>query len=90
MFDNIPAVGQLFKILFEKQEKTGFSDPYRVCQRIVNLAYTASQNPNEDTPWSRSLKQYGVAGAEGGKVDDITLVLSRVVTRETATSTTMW
>lgn len=90
MFDNIPALGQLFKILFEKQEKTGFSDPYRVCQRIVNVAHTASQNPNEDTPWSRSLKQYGVAGAEGGKVDDITLVLSRVVTRETSTSTTMW
>lgn len=90
MFDNIPAVGQLFKILFEKQERTGFSDPYRVCQRIVNLAYNASQNQHEDTPWSRSLRQYGVAGAEGGKVDDITVLLARVVTRESAAATTMW
>lgn len=90
VFDNIPGLGQIFKILFEKQERAGFSDPYRVCQRIVTSAYNASQNPNEDTPWSRSLKQYGVAGAEGGKVDDITLVLSRVVTRETASNTTMW
>ena len=90
IFDAVPVVGPFLKAFLGGTERTGFADPYRVAQRIVNLAYKNSVSTTEDTPWSRSLKQYGVEGAEGGKVDDITLVLARVVARETAQQTTMW
>jgi protein phosphatase PTC7 len=90
IFDQIPGIGNFLKQLLGKAEKTGFADPYRTAQRIVNLAQAASTSPTEDTPWSRSLRQFGVAGAEGGKVDDITLVLARVVTRDFASQGTLW
>ncbi|KAG8347965.1 putative Protein phosphatase 2C Stage II sporulation protein E (SpoIIE) [Trypanosoma vivax] len=87
--ERVPLVGFLLGPLFAN-DKVAYVDPQRVAQRIVQDAYKVSVNREAHTPWSSMLQKFGAADAKGGKVDDITIVLSRVVTREELNSTNVW
>jgi protein phosphatase PTC7 len=90
VYDGIPLVGKLLKMIMGPQQRTQFTDPYRVVQRLCSDAYKASLDAKGDTPWADTLKAVGVEHAEGGKVDDITVLVSKVTTRAELMDTTMW
>lgn len=85
----IPLVGFWLSGLLE-HDKMQYVDPYRVAQRVVADAYKTSINPEANTPWASMLRQFGETAAKGGKPDDITLLLSRVSTREDLNNNTPW
>ena len=85
----IPLVGFRHSGQLE-HEKKQYVDPYRVAQRVVADAYKTSINPEANTPWASMLRQFGETAAKGGKPDDITLLLSRVSTREDLNNNTPW
>lgn len=88
LFDQVPLVGGLLRyVMGGGTERTGNSDPYRVAQRICHQAHLQACSADADTPWARSMKHFGIENASGGKVDDVTVLLSRVVRRETAMNT---
>lgn len=89
-YDGIPIVGRPLKFILGPQQKTQFADPYRVVQRLCSDAYKTSIDTKAETPWAENLKYIGVEHAEGGKVDDITVVVSRITTRGDMMDTTMW
>lgn len=73
----IPVLGSWLGYAMGGQT-VAFTDPYRVARRLVMDASTNSLSKTASTPWSVLLKQEGVAGAAGGKSDDITVVLGRI------------
>lgn len=85
----IPFVGFFLSGMLA-DEKVEYVDPYRVAQRIVSDAYKTSVNPEANSPWASMLRQYGQTDAKGGKPDDITVLLSRVSTREELSNNTSW
>ncbi|KAK7194517.1 Protein phosphatase 2C/Stage II sporulation protein E (SpoIIE) [Novymonas esmeraldas] len=85
----IPLIG-FFLSGFLADEKVEYVDPYRVAQRIVADTYKTSVNQEAHTPWAAMLRQYGQTDAKGGKPDDITVLLSRVTTREELNSNIGW
>jgi protein phosphatase PTC7 len=90
VYEGIPFAGRVLKFVMGPRQRTQFADPYRVVQRLCQDAYKTSMDKTAETPWSESLKYLGVEHAEGGKVDDITVLLSRVTTRGDLMDTTMW
>jgi protein phosphatase PTC7 len=89
-YEAIPLVGPILKMAMGKDVKVEYTDPYRVVQRLVAESYKVSLNKEAVTPWSQALASFGVAEHQGGKVDDITVLVSRVATRDVATRMTMW
>ncbi|AAZ10250.1 protein phosphatase 2C, putative [Trypanosoma equiperdum] len=87
--ERVPLVGLLLGPIFAN-DKVAYVDPQRVAQRIVQDAYKTSLDESAHTPWASMLRKFGVEDAKGGKVDDITLVLSRVTTREELNATSTW
>ncbi|AIN99077.1 hypothetical protein LPMP_252140 [Leishmania panamensis] len=85
----IPLVGFLLSGILA-DEKIEYIDPYRVAQRIITDAYKTSVNPETNSPWASMLRQFGQTDAKGGKPDDITVLLSRVSTREELNNNTSW
>lgn len=88
-FANVPLVGFFLSGLLD-EDKTEFIDPYRVAQRIVSEAFKTSVNMEANSPWASMMRQYGAAEAQGGKPDDITVLLSRVSTREALNNNAIW
>ncbi|ORC89604.1 protein phosphatase 2C [Trypanosoma theileri] len=87
--ERIPILG-FFLSPFFADEKVAYVDPQRVAQRIVQDAYKVSIDAEAHTPWSSMLKKFGAKDAKGGKADDITIVLSRVTTREELNASNVW
>ncbi|KAH9599577.1 PPM-type phosphatase domain [Trypanosoma melophagium] len=87
--ERIPLVG-FFLSAFFADEKVAYIDPQRVAQRIVQDAYKVSIDPEAHTPWASMLRKFGAKDAKGGKADDITVVLSRVTTREELNASNLW
>ncbi|EPY42099.1 protein phosphatase 2C [Angomonas deanei] len=87
--EKIPIIG-FFLSGFFSDDRVEYVDPYRVAQRLVADSYKMSLEKEAQTPWSNMLRQYGVKDAMGGKVDDITVVLSRVSTRESMSDSSVW
>lgn len=85
----VPLIGFFLSGLLS-DEKVEYVDPYRVAQRIVSDAYKTSINTEANSPWASMLRQFGEVDAKGGKADDITVLLSRVCTREELSSSTSW
>lgn len=85
----IPFVG-FWLSGFMNDDRTEYVDPYRVAQRIVSDAYKISIQADCNSPWASMLRQYGQTDAKGGKADDITVLLSRVSTREALQTNTIW
>jgi protein phosphatase PTC7 len=90
VYEGIPVIGRLVKFVMGPKQKTTFTDPYRVVQRLCTDAYKTSLDKHADTPWADALKYVGVEHAEGGKVDDITVLLTKVTSRSDMMDTTMW
>lgn len=91
VLERIPLVGFFIAAAFTQgDQKVEYVDPHRVAQRLIQDAYKNSISKDADTPWSAMLQQFGVEGAKGGKVDDITVVLARVSTREELSQGTVW
>lgn len=78
---NIPVIGTLISWSGIGDEPIGFTDPFRVAQRLVMDASKASLNQSSITPWSMELRKRGSDRAKGGKTDDITVVLGRIAKR---------
>lgn len=89
VLERVPLVGFLLSAAFA-DEKVAYVDPQRVAQRIVQNAYKVSLDNEAYTPWVSMLRKVGASEAKGGKTDDITLVLSRVTTREELRAGTVW
>nr|CCC89700.1 unnamed protein product [Trypanosoma congolense IL3000] len=89
VLERVPLVGMILGPIFAN-DKVAYVDPQRVAQRIVQEAYKVSLDESANTPWSSMLKKFGAENAKGGKVDDITIVLSRVTTREELSATSTW
>lgn len=85
----IPLVGFWLSGYLD-DDKVEYIDPYRVAQRLVGDAYKVSVKKDGNSPWASMLRQYGDDKAEGGKPDDITVVLARVGTREALTNNAVW
>lgn len=85
----IPLIGFWLRGFLD-DEKVEYIDPYRVTQRIVSDAYKTSLKKDGNSPWASMLRQYGDDKAEGGKTDDITVLLSRVSTREALSNNAVW
>ncbi|KAG5502943.1 hypothetical protein JKF63_04716 [Porcisia hertigi] len=85
----IPIVGFFLSGILA-DDKIEYVDPYRVAQRIVSDTYKTSVNPETNSPWASMLRQFGERNAKGGKPDDITVLLSRVSTREELNNNTSW
>ncbi|EPY24348.1 protein phosphatase 2C [Strigomonas culicis] len=86
---SIPVVGFLLSGFFS-DSRVEYVDPYRVVQRVVADAHRTSLNQEVNSPWASMLRQYGVKDAMGGKSDDITVILSRVSTREALSENSTW
>ena len=56
-------------------------DAIRLAQASVEAAYTTSQSRTENTPWSIGFTEATTEIAKGGKPDDITVLVARVVAR---------
>lgn len=78
---NIPVIGALIGWSGIGNEPIGFTDPFRVAQRLVMDASKASLDKSSITPWSMELRKRGSDRALGGKTDDITVVLGRIAKR---------
>ncbi|KEG13257.1 protein phosphatase 2C [Trypanosoma grayi] len=89
VFERVPLVGFVLSAVFA-DEKVAYVDPQRVAQRIVQDAYKVSLDHEAHTPWSAMLRKFGATDAKGGKTDDITIVLSRVTTREELNASGAW
>ena len=89
---SVPFIGPMLDALFSPDihSTNKFVDPYRVVERVVQDAYKTSLLKTGVTPWVLALKDSGVEGADGGKVDDVTCVIARVVQRAEMQQTTMW
>jgi protein phosphatase PTC7 len=88
---SIPVIGFFLGAIFSaSNQKVEYLDPQRVAQRIVQEAYKNSTSKDAATPWSGLLRSVGVENAAGGKVDDVTVVLARVSTREEASQGVFW
>lgn len=89
--EKIPFVGFFLAAAFgAADQKIEYADPYRVAQRVVHDAYKTSISKDGETPWSQMLQEFGVKDAQGGKVDDISVVLARVSTREELSQGVAW
>lgn len=88
-YDSIPLVGGVLKAAFGPDHRMEYTDPYRVTQRVVTEAFQAATSRHSTTPWSAMLKQFDI-DHEGGKMDDITVLVARVTTRGKAERTSMW
>ena len=88
----VPLIGPFLHNIFapDIHNNRRFVDPYRVVERIVSDAYKTSLLKTGVTPWVLALRDMGVEGADGGKVDDITCVIARVVERAEMQSTALW
>lgn len=75
---------------FLTNDKVDYVDPYRVAQRMVMDACKAASSSEGNSPWASMLRQYGVSDAQGGKVDDVTVLLCRVGTREALHDNAIW
>jgi protein phosphatase PTC7 len=90
ILSKVPLIGPMLSYVWNTEEKIEYTDPQRLTQRVVGECYKTSMSKTDDTPWSRILNSMGAADARGGKVDDITLVLARVTTRERLMDEVMW
>lgn len=91
IISKIPVLGNLLSVFFAKyDQEVDYIDPYRVATRLVQDAYKTSLSKEENSPWSSLLRQAGVQDAKGGKVDDITVVLGRIATREEVNLSAQW
>ena len=90
VLEQIPLIGNALSLMWSTDSKIEYVDPQRVAQRVVGDCYKTSTSKTEETPWSRMLQSMGAEEARGGKVDDITLVLARVTTRERLMDEVMW
>jgi len=89
--EKIPVVGFFLSAAFSAADQSiEYADPYRVAQRVVHDSYKNSISQEVETPWSQMLQEFGVKDAKGGKVDDITVVLARVSTREEMSQGLAW
>ena len=87
----IPFVGAMLSTVFAQQEQeVDHIDPYRVATRIVHEAYQTALSKDSNSPWADMLRQSGVEGAKGGKVDDVTVLLGRITTRDEANMNISW
>ena len=87
----IPFVGAMLSTVFAQQEQeVDHVDPYRVATRVVHEAYQTALSKDGNSPWADMLRQSGVEGAKGGKVDDITVLLGRITTRDEANMNVHW
>eukprot|EP01130_Rhizamoeba_saxonica_P005767 TRINITY_DN2285_c2_g1_i1.p1 TRINITY_DN2285_c2_g1~~TRINITY_DN2285_c2_g1_i1.p1 ORF type:complete len:173 (-),score=31.31 TRINITY_DN2285_c2_g1_i1:40-558(-) len=79
LFDNL----YLKKILdkFNKMVIKGF-EVSKIAQKLAQQAYTKSRSMRVKTPFSDSAKKHGLKIIRGGKMDDITVVVGRVVVAE--------
>lgn len=75
---SIPIVGRWLAISGIGNEPLGFTDPYRVAQRLVMDASRIATDRNSVTPWSMALRKQGRDHSTGGKEDDITVILGRI------------
>ncbi|ESL06726.1 hypothetical protein TRSC58_05597 [Trypanosoma rangeli SC58] len=87
--NRVPLVGFVLSAIFA-DEKVAYIDPQRVAQRLVQSAYKVSLDHEAHTPWASMLRKFGAEDAKGGKTDDITVVLSRVTTRDELSTSNMW
>ncbi|CCW64329.1 unnamed protein product [Phytomonas sp. EM1] len=76
----IPFIGFWFSSIF-KDQQVEYVNPYRVVERLVLDTHKASLKTDGNSPWAVMLRQYGAKDAQGGKEDDVTVVLSRVTPR---------
>lgn len=91
ILEKIPFFGFVLAAAFaSSDQKIEYIDPHRVAQRVVADAYKSAISQESDTPWAMMLKEWGVKDAKGGKVDDITMVLARVSTREELAQGIVW
>jgi len=89
-YANIPLVGGLLRSFLGANTIT-YSDPYRVVQRLVVDAYKISNDEKAPTPWGQMMKGLGYSKDDlGGKPDDITVLLARVVRRGELKRSAMW
>jgi len=89
-WEDVPIIGAMVETIAGTSWKIDYQDPYRVAQREIMLAYKNSISKDAHTPWSSMLTKFGVKNAKGGKVDDMTLVLARVASRDEHRRATMW
>ncbi|KAF8292024.1 putative protein phosphatase 2C [Trypanosoma cruzi] len=89
VFERVPLVGFFLSAIIA-DEKVAYIDPQRVAQRLVQNAYKISVDEEAHTPWASMLRTFGAADAKGGKKDDITVVLSRVTTRDELNTSNIW
>ena len=90
LFSSIPIIGDMLAKVISINNRIDYTDPYRVTQREIKEAFKAACSKEIETPWSMMLQAFGVKEAMGGKVDDITLVLARVMRREDQKNITTW
>ncbi|CCW71000.1 unnamed protein product [Phytomonas sp. Hart1] len=77
---SIPFVGFWFSNAFKGQQ-VEYTNPHRVVERLVLDTHKASLKVDGNSPWAEMLRRHGVSNAQGGKKDDVTVVLCRVMPR---------
>ena len=85
----VPVSG-VFLLPFLSGKNLERNDPFRIAQRILSETTKTSLSKDADCPWSDLLQHYGAKDAKGGKPDDITVLLSKVTTRENLSLSTIW
>ena len=88
-FGQIPVLGYVLKKLFSTPNFV-YTDPFRVVQGLVSDAYVASHSADIRTPFSVMLSHLLGERRLGGKPDDITVLLSRIVRRDELKRMQMW
>lgn len=76
VFDNIDK--KEVKAIIEEQVAGGELNPIKIANKIGEKAFKASLDQNHMSPFAKAAKRYGYRFI-GGKSDDITIIVARVV-----------
>ena len=84
MWSSIPGVSTVLGSWLGLVQPTDLSliDPYKITKKLAMMAFDRSYQKDAPTPFSYMLSSFLDTEKLGGKPDDVTVVLSRVVRRE--------
>ncbi|KNH05493.1 hypothetical protein XU18_3464 [Perkinsela sp. CCAP 1560/4] len=92
LFSYIPGFGSIIRAWLGLHEQPDISliDPYKVTKKLTMMAHERAYKQDVNTPFSYMLSSFLGETKKGGKPDDVTVMLSRIVRRDELKRVTMW